>query len=83
MHALKQNKGECIKAGTEKDIPSQGHKPNTGCGRFLSPSKEIVQAQAHSYVAKLGSRVHAGVPAVTRWAKHLIALAEVAAVVWV
>lgn len=52
---LKENEGVHIELGTEKHIPVQGHKPSTDGESTESPSKEIFQAQTHSYKAKLGS----------------------------
>lgn len=55
VHVLKEDKAVRVKLGTEKDIPSEGHKPSTDGETTESPSKEIFQAQTHSSKAKLGS----------------------------
>lgn len=52
---LKENEEVYVKLGTEKDIPSEGHKPRRDGKSTESCSKEIFQAQTHSSKAKLGS----------------------------
>lgn len=44
-HALKQNKEILIESETEKDSPTEGDKPRTGCEAPLPLGEKAFQAQ--------------------------------------